>query len=59
MAEAERLADELAKSKVRVVELETECARLTSELAARPSSAEAAKLALQERLAALKKTIAS
>jgi len=56
LAEAERLAEELEKSKTHAAQLELECARLTSELAARPSSAEAAKLALQERLAALKKS---
>lgn len=59
LAEAERLAKELEKVLTRVAELETERDQLQKELAERPTSVNAAKEALRERLAALKKVSAS
>lgn len=59
LAEAERLVDELHKAQTYIAELETERDQLQGELATRPTSVDAAKQALQERLAALRKVGAS
>jgi len=59
LAEAERLAEELQKAQQRIAELEAERDKLQTELAERPTSVDAAKQALQERLAALKKVSTS
>lgn len=59
LAEAERVADELQKAQQRITQLEAERDELQTELAGRPASVDAAKEALRERLAALKKVKAS
>jgi hypothetical protein len=59
LVEAELLAEELAKAQQRITELEAERDKLQIELATRPTSVDAAKEALRERLAALKRVNAS
>lgn len=57
--QAERIAEELKKAETRIGELEAERDQLQKDLAERPTSVDAAKEALRERLAALKKVGAS